>query len=708
MPTKNEKRRTKSSSGTAAIRSEQSERFVARSAVSFRKNIVFFLLSSVALATFAVNPYLPLWEHLPDGEPRVFDDPDNPGRQRIYIVGSHDVAFHGYCGPDIHIWSAPVDDLSSWRDEGPAFTYCVDGRWDTMFAPDLVELPSADGKRYVLYPHSRGWRREAMVCVGDRPDGPFTPINMSPDGRAALPGSVMGFDPSVFVEPVTDPDDPDYGTGYRAYGYWGFQQSSAAQLDPQTMWSVRPGTDVIPHFIPSSPYYGHPRVVPGVDYAVCEGEDLGDFNFFEASSIRQIGNKYVWVFSGHSGPDYGMGSSNSTLRYAYGDTPLGPWKSGGVLVDSRAPVVNPFTHEMTGSQPGHNTHGSLQQIGGQWYVFYHRSPRGFGFARQAMVAPVAVQCDEQPVSEGGRVVITGYDPYSRDHRHTVTDSLGHEYRGAEVTSEGFDIFGLPPYRYYSAGHSCFLTDMGSMNDTWDVWDNAMDVRPWHPGQIVGYKYFAFSGLRRSRAGLAPFSGLRWRHRPVLNVWVTPDDDAPAAIHVWLDAPTEPEGVLLATLDVPAGHGGETLCLTMPLDRRTARLRRRHALYLQTAVTNAGTLTFHGLGFSRRGMTLQRPVPPTVAITVDGQPAAIADTPIRSTAQNGYCSADTYAVRVPAADRHTVTATASQPEVAITVVTDSATLSRHAPLVPKAAVVADYRGKTKTFLILDEETPDSHE
>lgn len=25
------------------------------------------------------NPYLPLWEHIPDGEPYVFDDPDNPG-----------------------------------------------------------------------------------------------------------------------------------------------------------------------------------------------------------------------------------------------------------------------------------------------------------------------------------------------------------------------------------------------------------------------------------------------------------------------------------------------------------------------------------------------------------------------------------------------------------------------------------------------------
>ena len=35
------------------------------------------------------NPYLPLWEHLPDGEPRVFEDPDNPGKLRAYnVVGT--------------------------------------------------------------------------------------------------------------------------------------------------------------------------------------------------------------------------------------------------------------------------------------------------------------------------------------------------------------------------------------------------------------------------------------------------------------------------------------------------------------------------------------------------------------------------------------------------------------------------------------------
>ena len=161
---------------------------------------------------------------------------------RAYIIGSHDVRFGSYCGPDIRMWSAPVEDLSSWRDEGAIFTYQVEGQWDVMYAPDLVEVKRKDGtKEYYLYPHSRGRDREAMVAKGSRPDGPFTPINLTADGTKTLPGSILGFDPSVYIEYITDPNDPDYEIGFRAYGYWGFQRSLAAQLDQNTMYSVRPG-----------------------------------------------------------------------------------------------------------------------------------------------------------------------------------------------------------------------------------------------------------------------------------------------------------------------------------------------------------------------------------------------------------------------------------------------------------------------------------
>jgi len=32
------------------------------------------------------NPYLPLWEHEPDGEPRVFEDPDHPGNSAFTLL----------------------------------------------------------------------------------------------------------------------------------------------------------------------------------------------------------------------------------------------------------------------------------------------------------------------------------------------------------------------------------------------------------------------------------------------------------------------------------------------------------------------------------------------------------------------------------------------------------------------------------------------
>ena len=143
-------------------------------------------------------------------------------------------------------------------------------------------------------------------------------------------------------------------------------------------------------------------LLEGSEYkALYEGQNPLDFNFFEASSIRKVGNKYVMVFSGYSGKEYGLGNTNSALRYAYGDSPLGPWRSGGVLVDSRGVVLNEDGSALTTKNFAHNTHGSIEEINGQWYVFYHRPPRGFANARQPMVAPVKIEWDKKKVADGG-------------------------------------------------------------------------------------------------------------------------------------------------------------------------------------------------------------------------------------------------------------------------------------------------------------------
>ena len=118
-----------------------------------------------------------------------------------------------------------------------------------------------------------------MVAKGDRPDGPFTPINLTEDGANTIPGSIMGFDPAVYIDYITDPNDPDYEIGFRAYGYWGFQRSLAGELDQNTMYSLRPGREVIDYFIPASSLRSYKRS-GGTEYPnVFPGEDLGAFNF---------------------------------------------------------------------------------------------------------------------------------------------------------------------------------------------------------------------------------------------------------------------------------------------------------------------------------------------------------------------------------------------------------------------------------------------
>ena len=648
----------------------------------------------------AGNPYLPLWEHLPDGEPRVFEDPAQPGKYRVYIIGSHDVRFSSYCGADTRMWSAPVEDLSSWRDEGPIFTYQSAGQWDVMYAPDLVEVKRKDGiKEYYLFPHSRGANREAMVAKGSRPDGPFTPVNLTADGTKALPGSILGFDPSVYIEPVTDVNDPDYAIGFRAYGYWGFQRSSAAQLDQNTMYSVRPGTEVIPYFMPSGTPDGGVRDPKGTAYpSICPGEDLGAYGFFEASSIRKVGDKYVMIYSGYSGAEYGLGITNSTLRYAYGDTPLGPWKSGGVLVDSRAPVLNRDGSRLQTTNAGHNTHGSIQLINGQWYVFYHRPPRGFGYARQSMVAPVRVEWDEKSVSEGGKVSIRAYDPYAEDSIWTVKDSRGNEYRGAEVTSEGFHIYGLDPYQYYSAGIACYLSDVTLQQDSWDIWDNHAPVTNVKNGNIIGYKYFGFGGLDKDKSGFKAFEGTKKGNQTAFNLFLTPKTPKTFKVNVWLDGPWDNatwKGEKIGEISVPANSAQEAKQFKIDVSKFVDGLNKKHAIFLVAEGPEGALFDLIGLGFSSKRKEIVRPVAPVVGITVNGKNIELPEAPVRSTNANGITGYDiyeaTYKVPADASGIPVVSASADNKDVKIKI-TQAASASG------TAIVKFDYRGIVKTYRV----------
>ena len=683
-----------------------------------KKKLLTLLLLGAAATVGAQNPYLPLWEHLPDGEPRVFEDPDQPGKLRAYIIGSHDTHYTEYCGNDVRMWSAPVEDLTQWRDEGPLFTWFVNGKWDTMFAPDLVEtVDRATGKKtYWLYPHSRGWRRVGMVCKSDRPDGPFVPVNLTADGTRCVDGSLIDFDPSVFIEPVNNKKDPDYQTGYRAYVYYGFQHSTAFELDPTTMFSVRPGTKVHDPFLPAQRSAGGAMQEDTAHYeALFAGERPSDFGFFEASSIRQVGNKYVMVYSGFSGPEYGLGRTNSTLRYAYGDTPLGPWRSGGVLVDSRGVVPNKDGSKLITTNAAHNTHGSLQQINGQWYVFYHRPPRGFGNARQAMVAPVKIEWDKKPVAKGGGVRITGYDPYAPDNVWTAKAADGNEYKGAEVTSEGFHIFGLPCYGYYSAGIACYMDGPNAnnyMQDNHDVWNNSMDLAGLQGGSIIGFKYFNFEGLAQDAKGIKAFKGFNKDYPNSFRVHLTTEGNlGKFKIHVMLDDPYN--GREIVTIEDFCTDKKVTRECDQILSKETNELlgglKGKHAIYLvvegsavkqpeqqqrgqwgqrpQQPQRPKGLFTLHGIGFAAGDFKMGSV--PQVSISVDGQELALPETPVRTTNANGLVDNRTYQVYAPLKASSQLKATASDPQVGIVV----------SPISEgRATVRATYNGQEKVFLI----------
>lgn len=671
------------------------------------------LMGASILSANAQNPYLPLWEHVPDGEPRVFEDPDNPGKYRAYIIGSHDVKNTEYCGPDIRMWSAPVEDLSQWRDEGAIFTHYVDGQWDTMFAPDLVEVKDkkTEKKTYYLYPHSRGYRRVPMVAKGDRPDGPFKPINLTEDQRQCLPGSMIDFDPSVFIENITDKKDKDFDKGYRAYVFYGFQHSTAAELDQNTMYSVRPGTKIHDYFIPASLRYGEVRDPKGTEYpALYKGQNPGEFNFFEASSIRQVGNKYVMVFSGYSGPDYGLGSTNSALRYAYGDSPLGPWRSGGVLVDSRGVVLNEDGSKLITTNWAHNTHGSLQEINGQWYVFYHRPPRGFGNARQAMVAPVKIEWDKKSVAKGGKVRIIGYDPYVKGNEWSAKASNGDHYTGAEVTSEGFQIFGLDPYKYYSAGIACYVTDHNAMQDQRDVWNNSMDLAGLKNGSIVGFKYFGFGGLAKETKGCKAFAGTKQGDGTRIQLDITEGSGQPYTIKVMLDGPyanSTWNGKEIGRIEVKNPKSGQRVTHSVKVPG-VEGLTGKHGIYLvvegpeykapeqprwgnrnQQNARPQGLFDLHGLAFASDNINPSAPVVPQITIKADGNNLVIPANPILSTNQNGYTQTNHYQVYGRLNDNSVITATSSDPNVKVTVgkITDG-----------RATVTAVWNGVEKVFLI----------
>ncbi|WP_456284363.1 family 43 glycosylhydrolase [Microbacterium sp. JZ101] len=324
------------------------------------------------------NPVLPPDVWIPDGEAHVMPD------GRLYVYGSLDRHEDVYCSNEYRVVS--TSDLCDWTvhdtsfaidkeqwEAVPAATSPVAtlGRWTK--AKHLVKT-GLQMRRSGVWPAfqrmmkaGRDAPRPALfapdciekdgryhlffdlsddsegVAVSDRPEGPFRdPVR--------LPAT--GIDPAVFV-------DRDGS----AYYYWGQFRASGVRLNDDMR-----GFDT--------------RAV--VHNLITEEEH----HFHEGSSMRRIGDTYYLVFA-----DTSRGRPTS-LGYATAQSPLGPFTYRGVIIDN------------DGCDPqSWNNHGSIEQVDGRWYVFYHRSSGNSMARRRLCVEPITIAPDgsiaEVPMTSQG-------------------------------------------------------------------------------------------------------------------------------------------------------------------------------------------------------------------------------------------------------------------------------------------------------------------
>jgi len=289
----------------------------------------------LVVQTFAANPFLPSWEYIPDGEPRVFGD-------RVYLYGSHDRAWSkAFCDKVLKVWSAPLTNLNQWHDHGISFsTISINGHADDvpysdnyLYAPDVIE----NHGKFWLYAYVVG--APCAVAVSDNPGGPFKFVSKI-KAPAGAPHDFGGW--GQYIDPGVLVDDDG-----KVYLYWGYKRSGMAQLNPTNMIVVLPGTfqaDIIPTNAP--------------------------FNFFEACSPRKINGRYYMVYA-----------DGGKLVYATSDKPTGPFAYGGIIV------------QQGNGAPGGNIHGGFAQINGQWFIFYHRMTHNTIFSRKACVERVTIELD---------------------------------------------------------------------------------------------------------------------------------------------------------------------------------------------------------------------------------------------------------------------------------------------------------------------------
>lgn len=416
------------------------------------------------------NPYLPLDEYIPDGEPHIFGD-------RVYLYGSHDQeGGRTFCMGDYTVYSAPVDDLSDWRCEGVIYRAEQDPDYKNrpyMYAPDVVR--GNDGRYYLYYCMSGdfgvgGYYGPISVAVCDEPAGKYEYLGYVRWKDGAPMNKYVCFDPAVIN---------DNGVIRLYYGtqYLG-ESNEILEKDGGRLRSVMERFNKSAEEILSTPDNVNGAITAVLEDDMLtvkeepkhiipyetEGTGFEGHEFFEAASMRKIGDTYYFVYSSQK---------NHELCYATSRYPDRDFAFGGSIVSNGDVGINGRTDadrlNMTGT-----THGSIIEINGQWYVFYHRLTHKSDYSRQACAEKISISPD-------GSI------------------------KQVEITSCGLNDCALKAEGTYPAVIACNITNGKMPHGSNKIYsesfpnvshaDGERFIDEICGGTMIGFKYFEFSGAK---------------------------------------------------------------------------------------------------------------------------------------------------------------------------------------------------------------------
>jgi beta-xylosidase len=264
------------------------------------------------------------------------------------------VFFDAFSSPDLVNWTKHPRILNK-----ESITWARRAMW----APAAVEK---DGKYYLFFGANDIQNDKELggigVAVADRPEGPYKD-HLGKPLIDKFHNKAQPIDQFVFKD--------DDGQHYIIYGGW--RHCNVAKLN-----------DSFTGFIPFEDGTVFKEVTP-------EGYVEGPFMF------RKDGKYYfMWSEGGWTGPNY-------SVAYAIADSPLGPFKRIGKVLQQDPAVATGAGHHSVIRAP------AKQGEEEGWYIVYHRRPLGKRGANERVTCIDRMEFDERGMIKPIKITIEGVE-----------------------------------------------------------------------------------------------------------------------------------------------------------------------------------------------------------------------------------------------------------------------------------------------------------